>query len=76
MEERDSRGLIKTNCVTSGFFSGGAALPLRPSRRLTVVVVCWLRLLVPRPGDDRDAKPATLIHPVIPRNQQARAAER
>jgi hypothetical protein len=38
-----------------------------------VVVVCRLRLRVPRLGDDRDAKLATLIHPASPRNQQVRA---
>jgi hypothetical protein len=62
-----------TNCVTIGFFSGGASLPLGSSRRFTMVVVCRLRLRVPRLGDDRDAKLATLIHLASPRNQQVRA---
>jgi hypothetical protein len=62
-----------TNCVTIGFFSGGASLPLRPSRRFTAVVVCRSRLRVPSLGADRDAKPATLIHPANSRNQQVKA---
>jgi hypothetical protein len=62
-----------TNCVTIGFFSGGASLPLRPCRRFTVVVVCRLRLRVPRLGDDRDAKLATLIHAASWRNLQVGA---
>lgn len=54
-------------------FSGGASLPLGPSRRFTVVIVYWLRLRVPRLGDDRDVKLATLIHPAGSRNEQVRA---
>ncbi len=52
-----------TNCVTIGSFSGGASLPLGPSLRFTVVIVCRLRLREPRPGDDHDAKLATLLLP-------------
>ena len=42
-----------------------------PSLRFTVVVICRLRLRVPRLGDDRDAKLATLIHPVSCRTSRS-----
>ena len=69
----ESRWPRVTNCVTIGFFSGGASLPLGPSRRFTLVVVYRSRLRVPRLSDDRDAKLATLIHLARSRDQQVRA---
>jgi hypothetical protein len=62
-----------TNCVTIEIFSGGASLPLGPSRRFTVVVVCGCGCGYRGLAHDRDAKLATLIHPVRPRNHQVRA---
>lgn len=61
-----------TNFVTIGFL-GGASRPLAPSWRFTVVVVCRLLLREPRPGNDRDAKLATLLHRARSRNQKVRS---
>ena len=62
-----------TNCVTIEIFSGGASVPLGPSRRFTVVVVCGCGSGYRGLAPDRDAKLATLIHAARPRNQQVRA---
>jgi len=62
-----------TNCVTIRSLVSGAALPLRRSRRFTVVIIYRSRLRVTRLGDDRDAKLATLLHPASCRNRQVRA---
>jgi hypothetical protein len=40
------------------------------------MVIYRLRLRVPRLGDDRGAKLATLIHPAKARNHQVMGAER
>jgi hypothetical protein len=62
-----------TNCVTIGFFSGGASLTLWPLGGFTVVISAGRGSRNRNQADDRDAKPATLIHPARASNQQVRA---